>query len=512
MEGQSRTKNSAINILFSLGGYAVTLILQLVGRSIFLERLSADYLGLGGLFSSILSMLALSELGIGSAIIYALYKPISENNVNKIKSLMAVYRKMYTAIGCFVLLAGILVTPFLRFLIKDMPDIPYIKIYFLLYVANSAFSYFCTYKRSLIVCNQKEYISTTTTSIAAIVLRVLQIVILLTTGNYFLYLMAQIIVTLGENLWISHIANKMYPYIREKDAEPLGKDDTQALKKNILAMFGHKLGNVIVNTTDSLIISKILGLAAVGLFSNYNLILSNLQSIYGKVFNALSASIGNLTASTDSEHSEDILNALVLVAYFIQSTLAACLFVLFQDFIKLWLGENYLFSQYTVAIIVCNFYISNMRTPVMTFRNATGTFWNDRYKPIIESVVNLVVSIPLTFVLGVGGVKLGTIISTLTAAFWMEAYVLYKYYFGKTVGKYLLKQLCLCCLTLIITTTTYFIGSFIPCLSIMTFLLKAVLCCAIPIIINLILFNRTKEFRLVMSKIKALFVRRIHHE
>ena len=507
MNDQSRTKNSIRNAIFSIGGYAFTMILQLVGRRVFLMKLSSEYLGLSGLFYSILSMLALSELGIGTAIIYAMYKPVADDNKEKIKSLMALYKKLYTAIGVFILLVGICVTPFLQYMIKDMPDMKYIRVYFILYVFNSAFSYFCTYKRSLIICNQKEYISTSTTTIASMITRILQIVVLITTGSYMLYLVVQIIVTVMENLWISHIANKMYPYIKEKNIRPLEKEDVSSIKKNIAAMFAHKMGDVVVNTTDSVIISRILGLASVGLFSNYDLILSNILTISNKIIYSISASVGNLTASSEKKHSEEVLDNIVFLTYFFQCFITTTLIVIIQDFICLWVGKENLLENTVVIIFVANLYIATMRAPVIIFRNATGTFWNDRYKPVIESVANLIISIPLTFIMGIAGVKLGTIISTLTVAFWWEAYALYKYFFNKGVKGYLLKQLKLVCITAVCVVITYSVCELIHTVLIIQLILKGIICCIIPNVINIILFYKTSEFKFVQNKVMKVLRR-----
>lgn len=504
---KTRTQNSMRNVTFSLCGYALTLILQLVGRSVFVNKLSSDYLGLGGLFSSVISLLALSELGVGTAMVYSLYKPIAVDDKEKIKSLLRLYKLIHEIIGCVVFVLGLLVTPFLQYLIKDMPDIPYIRLYFMLYVANSACSYFCTYKRSMIVCNQNEFISTTTTTVAAIITRLLQILVLIFTGNYLLYLIVMLLVTVGENLWISAIANKLYPFIREKDVKKLPAEDIQNLKKNIFAMFCHKFGNVVVNATDSLIISKILGLVSVGLFSNYNLVLLNLQKIYSKVFTSITASVGNLTSSSSKEHSKEVLNSVILTAFFIQSFVCTSTYVLFQDFIVVWVGEKYLLSDFTVAILVANMYISSMRSPVMVFRDTTGTFWNDRYKPVVESIVNLAVSIPLTYALGIAGVRLGTIISTLLVSFWIEAYVLFHSYFKEGIGKYLLKQAGFAALTVIYIVMVSFLGNFIHGNIWIRLLVKAVLCAVVPNVINICLFYRSDSFCFLKRKVFSLFHR-----
>ena len=300
----SRTKNSVRNAFFTVMGSVVIMVLQLVNRKVFVNFLADEYLGLNGLFSNILSMLSMSEMGIGTAMIFSLYQPVGENNTEKIKSLMRLYKKLYTIIGWFVLGMGFAITPFLRFFIKEMPDIPYIHLYFMMYVLNSGISYFYTYKRSIIICNQEDYISSLTTMGASVATRVVQLIFLIATHNYFLFLLTQIVFTRLENVIISKIADKKYPYLLEKEIEPLSSEDTASIKKNIYAMMTQKIGSVIVSSTDNLIISKILGLTILGFYSNYTLILNTLNSLIVKVFNSITASVGNLVVKGSKEETE----------------------------------------------------------------------------------------------------------------------------------------------------------------------------------------------------------------
>ena len=302
----SRTKKSIRNVIFTIVGFVVTTLLQLVNRKVFILFLSSEYLGLNGLFSNILSMLSLSEMGIGAAIVVALYKPIAEKNTEKVKSLMALYKKLYTIIGTFVLIAGALLTPFLHLLIKEMPDIPYIHIYYLMFVIDSGLSYFYTYKRSLIICNQDNYISTTTTMLSSVGTKVVQLIILLLTHNYFLFLLVQILFTRLENVLISKIADKQYPFLKDKQYQKLSKDEIRTIRNNVFAMLAHKIGMVIVNATDNLIISKILGLAVLGVYSNYVLLTQTIESFVTKIFSSITASIGNLVAEQSKEEVETV--------------------------------------------------------------------------------------------------------------------------------------------------------------------------------------------------------------
>ena len=458
MSEKSRTQNSIRNILFSMAGYFFVLILQLVNRNVFVKMLSVEYLGLNGLFGNILSMLAFSELGIGTAIIFSLYKPVAEKNEEKVCALMNLYRKLYTIIGCVVLLTGALVTPFLQYLIKDMPDIPYIRIYFLLYVLNSGISYFYTYKRSLIICNQEEYISTTTTMIASALVRLLQIVVLMISHSYLLFLIVQVVVTRLENICISKIADKKFPYLKKKNKCQLSKDDKQEIKKNVAAVVIHKFGSVVVNATDSLIISKILGLASSGLYSNYILVTDTVMGILSKIFNSVTGSIGNLVAKEGRKKVEEMFNNILWMNFWLVCFSSTCIYCLLQNFIVLWLGEKYLLDYFSMSVIILCFYFNGIRKTILTFRNAVGLFWEDRYKPIFEVIINLVCSIPLTYIFGVAGVKLGTVISTITVTFWLEAYILYKYYFEKSCWLYIFKQIYYITLTILICVLTLFLS------------------------------------------------------
>ncbi len=503
-----RTKSSIKNVSITLVGALATMLLQLVNRKIFVNYLASEYLGLNGLFSNILSMLSLSELGVGTAMVYALYRPVAEKDVEKIKSLMALYKRMYTVIGSFILCIGLAITPFLGVFIKEMPDIPYIHLYYVMYVLDIGLSYFYTYKRSLIICNREDYISSTTTMCSTIGTRFVQLLVLIFTHNYFLFLLSQVVINRLENIVISKIADKKYPYLAEKNIVPLDKDTKDGIKKNIFAMMAHKIGNVIVNGTDNIIISKILGLTVLGLYSNYYLLISAIQGMLGKVFQSLTSNIGNLVVEKEKEEAEPVFYNILFANYWIYGICSVCFFCLLQPFVRLWLGDEYLFSNATVWILVLVFYINGMRNTALAFRNASGIFRHDRYKALVESIINILTSIPLTLCLGVMGVKLGTLISTLSVSFWLEGYILYKHYFKKSMKRYMVRQLFYLLCTTAVCMLVNQLCIIIDNNNIVSFVAECVVCATVPNLLFVMLFGRTREFKYFLNTIKRMFGRK----
>ncbi|MDE6024411.1 MAG: oligosaccharide flippase family protein [Lachnospiraceae bacterium] len=493
---KSRTYNSVKNVIFSIGTYIITLILEFVSRTIFIHLLTEEYLGLNGLFANILSFLSLAELGVGTAMSYALYKPLKENDTEVVKSIMYLYRKLYCIIGFIVLAVGFMLTPFLPHLIKEMPEnMPYLYLYYILYVLNSGISYFYTYKRSIIICDQKEYISTISTTIAGISRLLLQIIVLLVTKSYSLYLVVMILTTLGENIVISTIAGKQYPYLKERNVDALSSEITTTIKKNVFAMLFHKIGTAVVSATDNIIISKFVGLVALGVYSNYVLIVNAVTNLLNKIFTSLTASIGNLALADDKEHVEKVFYRTLFMNIWSRGFCAICLLCLLQPFINLWLGNRFLLTNATLIIIVINFYLKGVRSTVLTFRDATGIFWYDRYKPLIESVCNLVFSIPLAIKYGISGVLLGTILSTILVPLWVEPYVLFKYYFKKGIGQYMACQCKYAIVIIIIACMNYKICSVLPMAGIGIFILKLLICIIVPNVCMILLWHKKEEYQ-----------------
>lgn len=499
-----RSKSSAKNLVVALIGQAFGLIISFIARIIFVKFLSDEYLGLNGLFTNLLTMLSLVELGVGSALVYSLYKPLADGDNEKVKSLMDLYRKAYNIIGGVVLIIGILFIPFYRYLISEVPSISHLDFIYILFVLNTAISYFYSYKRSLIICDQKRYIATIYRYVFYFLLNVFQIIVLFLTHNYILYLITQVVFTWLENICISIKADRMYPYLKDKNIKKLDKKELNTISKNVRAMLFHKIGGVVVNSTDNILISKLVGLIAVGMYSNYYLITSALDTITAQFFNAITASVGNLGACTNSKKVKETFNTTFFLNYLIYGVITVCLLILFNPFIEVWLGKKYLFDFGVVLVITICFYLKGIRKTCLTFKDALGLFWQDRYKPIIESIINLVASIILGIKYGVLGIFMGTIISTVTTSLWIEPYVLYKYYFKENIIDYLYRFIKY---TLVVVLTYLIVQKIVILISIngiLSLLIKGVVSLILSILIMTIVFIKTKEIKHVKKIFKDI--------
>ena len=336
-------------------------------------------------------------------------------------------------------------------------------------------------------------------------MNVFQIIILIITKNYILFLILQIIFTWLENFFVSKKADSMYPYLKDKNVDALDKKEISNIKKNVGAMVFHKIGGMVVNSTDNIIMSRIVGLVAVGIYSNYFLIIQALETITGQIFNAITASVGNLNATQDKNHVKTVFNRTLFMNFWVFSFCSICLIVLFNDFITLWLGKEYLFSFSIVVVLCICFYLKGIRKTVLTFRDATGIFYYDRYKPIIESVINLIVSILLANELGVLGVFLGTIISTVTTSLWVEPYILYKYVFNMSVKDYFKRLISYSVIGILVCVFTYYICSFFTGLNWFILVLKLFITIVFVNIIFILVFRKSQEFKYYCGLFKKMF-------
>ena len=490
-----RTKNSIKNMKFSLFFRFLRIFAAFFRRKIFVLMLTQEYLGLNGTFSNILDMLSIAELGIGGAITYSLYKPLAERDEKQIAARMTLFRRTYHIIGLAIILLGGALTPFLPLVIRDFPDIPHIYLIYLLFLSNSALSYFFSYKQALIVADQRQYIITTCSSLLSILLYFAQALFLWLTKNYFFYLGLQIIVTMLENLIITYIANQRYPYLKANRDEPIEAEAKREIVKNTKAMIIHKMGDTVILGADTLLISSFFGTVLVGLHSNYMMITLALASVYNQFFSALVASAGNLGATAEPKHVLRVFQRVDFAGNWLYGFSAVCLTVLLNPFIELWLGEDYLFDQRIVCLIVLNFYLSGMRRAVLTFKDAEGLYWQDRYKAVVEALINLTVSMVLAAFLGIAGIFIGTTVSLLATSFWIEPMVVFKYGFHCSARSYFLHYIENTLITLLTIIIVWRICEGLPGTGLPLFIGKMVMCVVVGNMGYLAVYCRRDEFR-----------------
>jgi O-antigen/teichoic acid export membrane protein len=436
-----------------------------------------------------------------------MYKPIAMNDIGKISALTKLYKKIYKYIGLLIIILSIIMLPLLPYFIDDFFSYQNITLYYFIFIINTTISYFFIYKRTLIIAHQKKYIEVVYHYIVFISMSVVQIVFLLVFKEYLIFLLVNTLGVIIENILISRKADLLFKDIFDNDSTLIDENTKKDIKKNVIAMIGHKFGAIVVNGTDNLLLSKFVGLISVGIYANYYLILRALSGIYSVIFQSITASVGNLGVEDNNELKLKTFFTLNFIVFYIYGFSAVALYILINPFISLWIGKEFLFNEYIVLAIVFNFYVTGMRHSVLTFREALGLYWKDRFKPIFEAVINLVASIFLAINFGVIGIIVGTSISTLLTCFWVEPKVLFKYGLNSNVKTYFIKYLIYTSVLIFSIYVILLVLSFISLKSdILFFIVKMIVVSIITNFVFILFLHKTKEFKntlkLVLHMIK----------
>ncbi|OPX47429.1 lipopolysaccharide biosynthesis protein [Clostridium thermobutyricum] len=489
-----RVKKSIRGASVSLILNIITLMVGLISQAIFIKTLGIEYLGINGLFNNIISMLAIVELGIGPAIVYKLYKPLAEKDIESIKALMLFYKKCYNKIAIIVLVIGFIMLPFIKIIVNADID-NNIYFIFMLFIFDASASYIYSYKRSIIQADQNNYIISLVHIGYVITLNLIQILILIYTHNYIIYIIVKIIFRILENLVLSKISDILYPYLKDKNIKNISEDILLDIKKKVKGLIYHKIGGFMVSGTDNIIISKYLGVAYVGLYSNYYMIINAVYILISQIFSAFTASVGNLIVSETREYSYKIYKKIMLLNFWIYSIATSMIYTLIKPFIKLWIGEQFVLPDIVLVMLCINFYMLGMRASIGIYKDASGIFWEDRYIPIIESTINIVASIILVKKIGLVGIFIGTFLSSIIVVFFSLPYYVYRDVFKKNILEYYkvyIKYLLLVLISVlaisIITININFDNE------ILSFIFNMVISFFIPMIVNIITLNKTDEF------------------
>lgn len=498
---EASVRNAAVAVITNF----ITIIIGFIAQKIFSVTLGQEYLGLNGLFSNIISMLTIVELGVGSAIIYHLYEPISNKNYNKINALMNFYKKAYRVIASIIFVLGICIIPFLKAIVGEITIIQNIYYMYLLFLTDAIASYLLTYKRSILYANQENYIINLVHIAYLLIMNGLQSIFLFMTHNYAIYLIIKIICRILENLILTMIVNIKYKFLRAK-AEELDQETKNDISKKVKALVLHKIGEFVVKGTDNIIISKFLGIVAVGLYSGYSMILNSLNLLMQQIYDAITASIGNLLVEKDKEKSFAVYKNLEFLNFWLSAFMAISFYCIVTPFVKMWLGENYLLETSTILTLAINFYFRATRKNINAFKTAKGIFYEDRFMPILESLVNLVASILLVKLIGFPGVFIGTILSNLILHFYGYPKYVYAPIFGRNKNEYIIRCIKNFLISFgigIITTLCSFMVKGIYNI-ILNIVIKLIICCVVPNLIIIIVFYKTDEFKFVLSLSKTI--------
>jgi O-antigen/teichoic acid export membrane protein len=498
-------KKASINVSVNLLTFILGMLPSFILRKVFLDSLGNELLGLSSLYTSIIGLLSVVELGIGSAIIYSLYKPFAEDNKEKVKGYLNYYSKLYNIVGFVILGSGLLMIPFLSLFIKGQVNLLDAQIYFLLFLINTLITYFFSYKLSIINVAQEGYKISIATTVSKLVIAIIQYSLLKVYPNLYVFIIVQILIN-SIYFWFMNIhIDKIYPWIKTTIGA-IDHEERKSLLTNVKALFLHKIGGILVLGTDSLVISSFINLTIVGIYSSYGMVLGAAQGVISSSLSGVAASVGNLLVAGNNENVYKIHRRLFFLSFWIASFATILLLNTVKPFVLLWLGESQVLDPTTIILLLINFYFFLMRGSVERFKEGGGIYVQDRYAPLVEAAINLIASIFLIKMIGLPGVFLGTLISNVAVIFWIKPKMVYKYIFKKKLSEYFLmyfKFLAIACIPLTIT----YIAT-IPLKEITSIYALAGNCLINTVVINLIyylVFRNNEEFKYFQGLLVNLF-------
>ncbi len=511
-KGFMRIKNSLKNISIGILSQIIFVVLGLFSRKIFISSLGIKYLGVNGLLINVLSMLGLIESGIGVSIVYNLYKPLATNNKREVIALVQLYKKLYKILAIIVLMLSFSIFPIIL-KITSSERITNISIVYYIFVTKNIISYLNAHKWSLIIADQKGYILKRLNLIFKIMAEISKIMILFLIKDYILYLIVEVAVLIFQNIYNGRIVSERYPYIRSKRKYSVENDIKLNVIKNTKALFWHNLGGFCVFGTDNLLISYFINIATVGIYSNYTMIANHLMGIIIPVLNGMDASIGNLIAVEGKEKRYEVYKIIYFINYGIYSIFVIFLFNLLEPFITWWLGREYLLDRFTFIIILVNIYLTGMRYSLGMFKAKAGIFHEDRFIPVLESLINLGSSIILVNFFGLAGIFLGTTVSTLSTVFWTVPYLVYKHVFDRPLKEYFIGYFYYGILMIVTgMVTSYLCNLTFNSITLLSLIGKGMMAITVPGAIYLIIFYKTKEFQYLLNLFINLFIKFIYRK
>lgn len=503
-----RVQSAVKNIAFGQMGNFITQILGFVLRTVFISHLGDTLNGVNDLYTGILSVLSMAELGVGTALNYSLYKPVAEKNIEKVKSYMLLYRRAYRVIGLVIAVIGLLLTPFLPYLVKQPEGVTLrdLTLYYFIFLFNTVSTYFVAYKYSLVNAEQKNYIQTNIITVTKMITVSLQIIVILTTKNFYAYLLTAAAVELAQKIFVSRYLNKRYPYLTEKDITPLSKEETGEIVQKTKALVLHKVGDVARLQTDSMIISGFINVTLVGIVGNYNMVLNSAANVVNIFFNSVLSSFGNLIATENKEKQYRLFLVYRFAACWIYGFSAVGFGLLLTPFVQLWLGEEKTLAFAVVGAVLLDYYFKGDRIVLSNFKTAAGVFEQDKYLALIQGLVNLIISIVLVQKIGLLGVYIGTIISGLIANI-TKPVIIYKVILDRPVKQYFWDSLKYLVVVLGLFAALSAVKSYImPQITILSFAVMFVITCVLFNGVFFLLFGRREEFKylwgIVASKLK----------
>lgn len=504
----SRTNNTIRNFYTGFLSKLLLLIFPFILRTIIIKKLGSDYLGLSSLFSSILQVLNLTELGFSSAIIFSMYSPLAKNDTATVCALLNLYKKVYRVIGFIILFIGLVTMPFLKFLVHgSYPSDINLYILYLIYLINTVVTYFMfAYKSSILTANQRnDYINNINTFVYLLQF-ILQIVVLCILKNYYIFILITLFTNILNNLLISVICKKKYPmYICSGVVSKKEKDN---IKKRVYGLMIQKVCATTRNSLDSIFLSAFFGLTIVGMYNNYYMILASITAIISIIKDSMIASVGNSIASESVEKNYFDMMKFNFIYMWLSGWCTVCLICLYQPFMELWLGQNNMFTIDVVIFFCIYFYMLKMGDIRSVYHEAVGLWYEGKYRALVESFVNIILNYFLGRIFGVPGIILATVISLFFINFLYGSTIVFKYYFRNIrISEFFMCHFFYIIVTVIVCFVTYLLCSLLPDVGILGIIIKGIICLIIPNVFFFMFYFKSKYFEEAYSFIKLRFLK-----
>ena len=501
----SRLKNSALNFASGFLGRVLAILLNFAVRTIFIYCLNEAYLSVNGLYSNILTVLSLAELGFGSAMVYRMYAPVAVKDYQKAAALLQFYKKIYIIIGVVIFLLGLCVIPFMDYIIKDKPDISGLTLYYILFLINTSISYwFSSYKASVLYADQKEYIKTNVQNTMAILQSGLQIVLLLLFRKYLLYLLIQLAGNIFLNLYVAHLVDKRYPEIQTYQGASLSTEERVQIRKDTEALVLSRFGHVALNGTDNIIISAVVGVLWVGRLSNYTLICDSVTSVLCQITAAITGSLGNFFATEDKHAGYALFKKVEFLNFWLYGFSFIALVTLLDPFVQIWAGERFVLGLPISIAIAINFFVAGYMNTLWVFRSTIGLFKQGKFRPILVAILNIILSIFLGKLWGVFGVLFATFLSRAAISLWYDPLILHRYGFEVSCkpffARYFRRVLLLTTILIVMLTIRYVVLS--SATTVLRFAVITMFTAIVPNAIFWLAYHRCEEYAYFRSIVK----------
>ncbi|SOC03957.1 lipopolysaccharide biosynthesis protein [Pseudobutyrivibrio ruminis] len=501
----NRIKNTKRNVFFGIINQFVVIVLPFIVQTVTIRTLGIEYVGIKSLFSSILSVLSLTELGIGSAIVYNMYKPIAEDDLTTIGILLNFYKRVYRIIGILVIIIGVLLTPFLGYLIKgEYPVNLNLTLIFWLYVANTVVSYWMfAYKSSLLSAHQRTDVISIVGVVVQTFVLIIQIIVLVVTNNFYYYLVSSIIGTVLNNIIISVCVDRMYPEIICKGH--LSNELKKNIRSNVAGLLIGKVCGITRNTFDNIFMSMFLGLTQAAMYSNYYYILSGLNGFTSIILTSLMAGVGNSIAIESKEKNYCQMMKLHTIYICISGWMAITMLCLYQPFMCLWVGTEYIFPQYIMITFPIYFFITKLGDIRMVYSDGAGLFWENRIRIILEGISNIILNYILVIKWGAFGIMLATIITLFIFGFLGATLVIFNCYFEHGMKEYLLNSISYLVIMITLGAVFYSVSLWVNFQSMLAELIfEGVICCTVLPAILFLVCKQRKDFREAFDWFKVI--------